>query len=165
MPTTMTSALLQVNASAELTDSSGRYTPAVQFQSALTAASTANGGVDLVYAKRRTIASSGSPDTIDLAGVLFGPSGDAVNFVELVGAVFVNHSTAQILTIGAGSNPFTPWMSGTTPAMKLGKSGVLVNFNPVDGWTVTASTGDIITVTTDGGTNVEYSVFLFGRSA
>lgn len=165
MAAIISSAGLQVIANAELTESSGRYTPAVQFQSNLTVNSVASGGVNLVYAKQRTIASSGAPDTIDLNGVLFGPGGDAVNIVKLVGAVFKNENVSQILTIGAGSNPFTAWLGGTTPTIKLGKSGVFCNFNPIDGWTVTAGSADIITVTSDGGTDVLYSVFLFGRNA
>lgn len=165
MASALTSAMLQVIASAELTKASGRYNPALQFQSGLAVNSTSNNGVDLIYTDDRTIASSGSPDTIDLTGVLYGPGGDATNFVEIVGVVIRNNSSAQILTVGAGSNPFIGWLGGTTPTIKIGKSGVFANFNPVDGWAVTAATGDIITVNTDGGTNVSYSVFIFGRSA
>jgi hypothetical protein len=121
---------------------------------------------DLVYYARRTVTNSGTPDTIDLAGSLTDPVGSAVVMVEVVGFYLRNRDATQILTVGAGSNPWITWLGATGDAVKVRPLGFMMLYAPdATAYAVTAGTGDIVTVTTDGGTNVAYDVWILGRSA
>jgi len=140
-------------------------------QNIVIANGTSAGQNDLVYAASRTVASSGSPDTIDLSGSLTMLDGTACVFARVT-MLYIEHKgtatsdDANILTVGGGSNQFSTWLGGTT--------GIKVRNNPgrffleagdSTAYAVTASTADILQVATAAGTNVPYIVIICGRSA
>jgi hypothetical protein len=152
-----------------ITDDVGvSYAPTLSF-----AKNYANGTgadqADRVYGpRRRTIANSGTPDTLDLAGgTLFMPGSDtAVTFVEITSITIVNLSTVQVLTVGGGTNPLTTWVAASGDGIKIRPGGCFhLSCADATGYAVTAGTGDIIQVATDGGTNVLYDIKITGRSA
>lgn len=121
---------------------------------------------DLVYYNRRTVASSGSPDTFDLSGSLTDPFGDACVFAEVTGIFIWNRDSSNTLTLGGGSNAFETWVAASGDAVKIGPDGFFALYNPAAAaFAVTADTGDIMRVVTSGGTSVAYDVMIVGRSA
>jgi hypothetical protein len=123
----------------------------------------AAGQFNLVHAKEYTIAAAGSPQSIDLnGGGLLDPEGNPANFTNVKIIGLVNEDNANTITVGGGSNPFLgPWGGGTK---LLGKSGVSIDVNHLDGYAVTAGTGDILKLTSSGGVNVKCVVLLLGLS-
>lgn len=159
------SASLILNLSAVLSNTVGSYSPAILKQLTLVAGIT-DGACDLCYAAERTITNSGTPDVMDLiGGGLLTPEGAAFNPVKLSTICIVNSSAAQVLAVGAGTAPLVGWLGGTTPTKTVGKSGILLDHNPLGSYTVTTTTADKLQVATDGGSNILYLVFLLGRSA
>lgn len=120
---------------------------------------------DVVGSGRLSLAAG--VQTLDVLGSMVSQlDGHVLSFVKLCGIFLRNNSTTagQTCTVGAGSNPFTGWMGGTTPTRKLMAGGLDWWFSPIDGAAPVASTGDIITF--DPGANtftVDY--LLVGRSA
>lgn len=127
---------------------------------------TVDDKVDQAYVAQRTIANTGTPDVLDLVGGgLFQPDGvTAFSVADLVTILIVNQSTVQVLTVGAGTNPITGYLGGTTPTKTVGKSGIFLDHNPTSGYPLTGGSSDKLQVATDGGTNVTYLIFLLGRS-
>lgn len=128
---------------------------------------------DIVWPAVRTIASSGSPDTFDLAGGgLVMPDGTPANFVKVAGLFFQHLGTigtddANIVTISPHtSNGFNTWISGTTPGIPLSPGGVFMLTNPTTAaYGVTAGSIDTMKMATAAGTNVQVLVCLLGRTA
>lgn len=123
------------------------------------------GQCDIAYVAARTIANSGSPDSIDLrGGGLIGTNKAVVSFVKVVLIIIISQSgnDANIITAGGGSNS-PAWF----PSQQVGGNGsILLKFDPsLAGYAVTAGTGDIIQVAAAAGTNVPYSIFVAGRSS
>lgn len=131
------------------------------------ATGTGTGQADLVYAGQRTLAASGS-ENLDLAGGLTDAFGSTLTFVDVKAIlVFASASnTNSVVVGGAASNAFTgPW-GGTTPTTSIPPGGFAVFSHPGAGWTVTASTGDILKVANSGGsTGVTYRIVVIGASA
>lgn len=103
---------------------------------------------------------------IDLAGVLTDVFGAATSFVEITGLIIKNNTTttAHTLTIGGGSNPWITWLGATGDKVVIGPSGHISLGNPVDGYAVTAGTGDILRL--DSGANtISYTIQILGRSS
>lgn len=127
---------------------------------------TAASQCDVVWSASSSV-TSGSPATIDMRGSLTSVlTGDAVNFVEVVGFFVKNKSTTagQTLEIGGGSNSFSTWAGGAGDTVLVGAGGAMYISAPIDGYATTAGTGDILQVKSTTGT-VAYDVIVFGRSA
>lgn len=130
------------------------------------ASGTSADKADLVWADTRTLAGNGA-DNLDLAGgSLVDAIGTALTFVKVKG-ILVANSTASLaaLVIGNGTNPFIgPFGSGThTVSVAAGGCAMLVA--PSAGWTVTASTADILKITNGAGGSSTYDIIVFGTSA
>lgn len=118
--------------------------------------------VDAVYSARVSGAT-----TIDLRSSLTSVlDGSVVSFPILMGFFVKNLSTTTLerLDIGAGSNPFITWLLATGDGVKVGPSGFLNLWSPIDGYAVTAGTGDILNVATPVGTP-SWDILILGRSA
>lgn len=108
--------------------------------------------IDYVYSDSFSVA-SGSPITYDLAGSLVSIlDGSAVTFTKIRGFAIVQRTGAGILTIGAGSNPLLNWVVATGDGVNIGTLGYLVICDPTNAYTVTAGTGDVLTLTSSAGT-------------
>ena len=120
---------------------------------------------DLVYSEQNT--ATASANTLDVAASLTSKlTGAAVTMVEVTAICVVNKSTTsgEVLIIGAGSNPLLNWVNATGDAVKVGASGVFLITSPLNGYAVTATTGDILTID-PGAATISYDIILLGRSA
>ena len=155
---------------------SGRYTSASGLGSASFdlgqealiqfAPGTGAGKADLVFADRRTLAASAT-ENLDLAGALTDPVGGAAVFGH-VKAIYITAklaNTNSVVVGGAASNFFVGPFGGTTPTFTLPPGGALLLTHPGAGWTVTASTGDLLKIAnSSSGTSVQYDVVIIGTS-
>lgn len=123
------------------------------------------GQADILWADERTLVASAT-ENLDLAGVLAGLLGTTVAAAEIT-AIYVEASAANtndVLVGGAGSNPFNPGLSGTTPKVAVGPGDCFLLTNK-KGFAVTAATGDILLMSnSSSGTPVTYKIALLGRT-
>ncbi len=103
---------------------------------------------------------------IDLRGSLTDKFGAAASFVEITGLIIKNNTTttAHVLTVGGGSNPWITWLIATGDGVKIGPGGFLALGNPIDGYATTAGTGDILRLDS-GSSTISYTIQILGRSA
>ena len=106
--------------------------------------------VNLVYSDSFSI-SGASTQTYDLDTSLVSIlDGSAVTFTKIYGFAIVQDSGAFTITVGAGSNPLLNWVKATGDGVLIGNLGYLVICDPTNGYAVTGSTGDILTLTSTG---------------
>jgi hypothetical protein len=129
---------------------------------------TGSAAADLFFHDQRTLTASGTED-LDLAGGLTNPlTGAAMTFAEvrflLVTAASTN--TNNVVVSRPASNG-VPIFSAAGDAQPISPGGILLLGGPADGKiTVTAGTGDLITVTNStSGSSVTYDVMIIGTSA
>jgi hypothetical protein len=120
---------------------------------------SAAGQVNTVYTKGRTVAASGTPDSIVLSS-LTDPAGNAIAFGHVVDMILENTDPTNTLTVGGGTNPVT-WLP--TAGVPVPPGGALVLHAP-SGQAVTAGSADQLQVATSGGANVAYNLTIAGRS-
>lgn len=128
---------------------------------------TGTGYADLIYTGTRTIAASSS-ENLDLSGSLTGPLGSTLTFVKVKAILIVADAgnTNNVVVGGAGSNTFTGPFADATDKLSIPPGGSLLLTHPGAGWTVTASTGDILLVAnSSSGSGVTYKVMIIGTSA
>lgn len=128
---------------------------------------TAIDQADKIYMKRDAV-TNGAPDTIDLAGSLTDVFGNALTFAKVTAIIVSNRSTtaAEIMTIGAGTNPLLNWVIATGDGVKIGPGGLFMQVDPsLAGYAVTAGTGDVLQISVAAGTAVPYDMVVIGRSA
>ena len=122
---------------------------------------------DLLFHDQRTLAASGTED-LDLAGSLSSPYGATLTFVELRAILFkaaaTNTNNVRVTRPAANG---VPLFLAASDGIDVPPGGVFMWSCPADGKvTVTAATGDLITVTnSSSGTSVTYDVVIIGTSA
>lgn len=135
---------------------------------AVIANGTGAGQVDAVYSKRLTIADSGTPTDIDLAGSLTDPFGDTVTFAE-VHVLFVrNNSTANTLSVGGDAAAVSTLFGNANDLVKLRPGGwmcIACDAADATGYAVTGTTADVLQFAISAGTNETCDVIILGRSA
>ena len=148
------------------------FTPTMEAVLSLGMGTTA-GNADILWMDERTVASAANDD-LDLNGVLANAFGATVSMVEIVGLFIINRSRSGAtlnttnLTVGAGTNPVTGWLGGTTPTFGPIRPGGFVLFATPDAGgfgVVTASTGDILRIANSSGAAATYQIAIIGRSA
>jgi hypothetical protein len=128
---------------------------------------TGAGNADRMFHDQRTLAASATED-LDLAGVLVNAFGSTLTFVE-VRAIMIYAATANTnnvrLTRPASNG--VPLFLAASDGLDIPPGGVFLWACPADGKvTVTAGTGDLLTVTNSAGsTSVTYDVVIIGTSA
>lgn len=131
------------------------------------ASGTGASQADLVFADTRTLGASATED-LDLAGTLVDALGDTLTFVK-VKAIYISASadnTNNVEVTPAAANGFLGPFNAAADQVDIPPGGSLHLTAPVSGWTVTAGTGDLITVTNSAaGTGVTYDVIIVGTSA
>ena len=120
---------------------------------------------DLVFTDTRTLAASGTED-LDLAGVLTNAFGTLITFAKIKG-LFITALAANtndvVLSRPAANG--VPLFSAASDAIAIKPGGLFGWACPGTGVTVTAATGDLITITNSaGGTGVTYSIVIIGTS-
>lgn len=130
-------------------------------------AGTGTGKADLVYSKTRTIAASSS-ESLDLnAGGLLDIYGTVFSPVKVKAIYILAHvgNTNQVCFGGAASNTFLGPFKDATDVHCIDPGGFELVTTPV-GWTVTASTADLLKVAnSSSGTGVTYDIIIVGASA
>lgn len=120
---------------------------------------------DRVWSTRAT--ATAAADSYDLAGTLTSQlDGSVVTFAEVTYIAVYNESTTttENLNIGGGSNAFASWLGATGDEVVVGPSGVMVVSSPIDGYSVTAGTGDLLQID-PGSDTITYQLVVVGRSA
>ena len=122
---------------------------------------------DLLFTDQRTIAASSTED-LDLSGSLSDAFGNTLAFVK-VKAITVKAASANtnnVTVSPASANGFLGPFADASDLLAIPPGGFITLTAPVSGWTVTASTGDLLTIANSGaGTEVVYDVIIIGTSA
>ncbi len=129
-------------------------------------AGTGTGKADKLYAGARTLTASSS-ESLDLAGGLTDPLGATLTFVHVKAIMVIadTGNTNNVQVGGAASNTFAGPFADATDIVSIPPGGSAVFTHPGAGWTVTASTGDILKVAnSSSGTSVTYQLVLIGTS-
>lgn len=128
------------------------------------ASGTGSGSADREFHDSRTL-TTGATEDLDLAGGLTDPLGNTLTFATIKAIVVLAASgNTTNLTLGNGTNAWVgPWGATGTEVVKPG--GLYVNVAPGTGWTVTASTADILKVANAAGASATYRIVLLGTSA
>lgn len=125
---------------------------------------TGSGQASKLFADQRTIAAS-STENLDLAGVLTDPFGSTLTFatVKAIRICASASNTNNVVVGGAASNTFVGPFADATDKVAVRPGGCALFVAPQTGWTVTASTGDILLIANSGsGTGVTYDVTIVG---
>jgi len=100
---------------------------------------------NLVYSDSFSLAAT--PTTLDLAGTIASKlNGATLTFTNIRGFALRNTSTTtgENITVGGNANGLVNWVTAVGDEIILGPSGLLVIHSPIDGYDVTAGTGDIL---------------------
>jgi hypothetical protein len=126
---------------------------------------TAAGQADIVFCDTRSLATNTS-ESLDLAGGVTDVFGVTRTFVKVkalrIKAASTNTTT---LVIGNGTNPFVGPFGSGSHTLSLAPGAEILLSNPVDGWTVTAGTGDILKITNPAGATASFDLDIAGTSA
>lgn len=167
---------VQVDASARVngtytgTAVSGISTPLVRFDFGRVlqlGPGTGVGNADKVFFGERTLGASGT-ENLDLAGSLADPFGATITCAKVKAMMFTASSgnTNNVNVGGAGSNTFVGPFADATDIVSIPPGGTFFVTAPVSGWTVTASTGDILKIANSGGTTgITYKVMIVCATA
>lgn len=125
---------------------------------------TGAGQCNLAFWDHRTVNASSSDD-IDLAGALTDPLGGSGVFTKVKGIyVKAKASNLGVITIGNDAAPFIGPFGAGTHTIKLSPGDVFLVTNLAAGWTVTATTADILQVAADSAGAAEFDIAIIGLS-
>lgn len=127
---------------------------------------TDTGEADLAYVAVRTLAAE-TAESLDLAGSLETPVGDAAVFAEVTG-LFITAAAGNggTLTIGgAASNAFVGPFGDASDTIVLQPGQSFAVTNTGAGWAVAAGTGDLLKIENDDDDAASYTIRILGRSA
>jgi hypothetical protein len=121
---------------------------------------------DRAFYDERTLAASGTED-LDLAGVLVDAFGNTITMATLKAVLIVAAAgNTNNVNITRPASNGVPLFLAAGDGIPVKPGGCFVWACPGTGITVTAATGDLITITNSGGTTgVTYDVILIGTSA
>lgn len=131
------------------------------------ATGTGSSQADKIFHDTRTLAASANED-LDLAAGINDPFGVALTFakVKMIVIAAAPGNTNNVVIKPAASNGFTGPFGAAAHTQTLPPGGIYVATAPVSGWTVTASTGDLLNIANSGaGSSVTYDVIIVGTSA
>lgn len=131
------------------------------------AAGTGTGKADKLFSDQRTLAASAT-ESLDLAGVLADPFGSTLTFVHVkwIYLKAAAGNTNDVCIGGAASNTFVGPFADATDKVCVKPGGVAIFAAPAGaGWSVVATTGDLLKIGNSGGTTgVTYDVLIAGTS-
>jgi len=131
---------------------------------ALLANGTGSGQASQVFTDTRSLAGSATED-LDLAGSLTNAFGTTLTFTKIkaiiVRAAAANNAANAVQVARTSSNG-VPLFLAASDGLALGPGGIFLFYDPA-GVTVTAGTGDKLTITNSAGTNtVSYDIVIIG---
>ena len=130
------------------------------------ATGTSTGLADKVFHDQRTLTASATED-LDLAGSLTDSLGTALTIVKLKALyIFAASANTNNVVLSRPAANGVPLFSAASDAISVLPGGILLWVAPGAGVTVTAATGDLLTITNSAGsTSVTYDVVIIGTSA
>lgn len=165
----LTSAIkLQVNATqTSALDLGSANFPATLSSILSLATGTGAGQADLLFSDTRTLAASGT-ESLDLAGSLTSAFGATLTFARIKAVIITAASgnTNDVQLTRPASNG-VPLFLAAGDGLSIRPGGMFVwACTDATGVVVTASTGDLLTLTNSAGsTSVTYSIMIIGASA
>lgn len=114
-----------------------------------------------MYHTRVTVSNGGSTD-FDL-DALTNQLGVSTAFTVVYGFYIRNRNTATGDNIRVGNSDFATWLGSATDYVVVGPKGCLFLASNIDGYAVTASTGDVLTIAVPGGNNVIVDICIVGK--
>ena len=128
---------------------------------------TGAGAADMQWSDTRTLNASAS-ESLDLAGSLTGPFGTTLTFarIKLVLVMAADGNTNDV-QVARDASAGAPLFLAASDGIAVKPGGLFLWCAPnAAGVAVTATTGDILTVTNSAGsTSVTYSIVVLGASA
>jgi hypothetical protein len=126
----------------------------------------ASGMADRMFSDSRTLAASATED-LDLAGSLTDAFGAVLTFAKLkLVMIKASSSNTNDVVLSRPASNGVPLFAAAGDSIAIKPGGVFFWYVPGAGVTVTAATGDLMTLTNSaGGTGVDYDVVLMGTSA
>jgi len=118
---------------------------------------------NLLYHTKMTVTNGGSQN-IDLSGTLEDALGQSCVFSKVYAFLIVNLNTSTGNVVRVGNSNWATWLGSATDYVVVGPKGHLCLSSPVDGYAVTASTADILTIANPGGTSINIRVVIVGKS-
>lgn len=115
-----------------------------------------------LYYDQRTLVSTS--EDLDFSGGVTDEYGNTITLAEIKAIIIRNRSTTsgQHVTVGGDANAIL--IGGAASHTQIiGPSGIYVLTSPIDGITVTATTGDILKVATDA--TITYDIIVLGSTA
>ena len=100
----------------------------------------------------------------DVAGVVTDAQGAAITMSKL-GMIYAENrgtTSGDMMYVGGDANSVL-FCGAAADFVKIGPQGFALLVNPVDGWTVTAATGDVVEINHNSGT-WDHAVIVAGRS-
>jgi len=129
------------------------------------AAGTSTDQADVIFHDTRSLAATS--EDLDLAGTLLDTYGNTATFATIKGLLIHNKNTTTAHTLaigGAAASTMDNIFASTTDILNIGPNGLLLLWNPTDGYDVTSATADLLKI--DGGANtVTYDIVVIGTSA
>lgn len=117
-----------------------------------------------MFVDTRSLNASANED-LDLSGALAGPAGLSAVFTKVKG-IFIKAAAANVNSVivkPADENGFLGPFGDASDAIAIGPGDVFMATALKAGWTVTASTGDLLNIANGGaGSAVSYDIVLFG---
>lgn len=129
-------------------------------------AGTANDNqANVLFSGERELA-SGAAEDLDLAGALTSALGSTITAAEITAIYLAADAgnTTNLTFFGDAEAAFDGPLGGTTPTLTL-KPGDMVLMTSKDGWTVTATTADLLQASNGSGAAATYRVILIGRTS
>jgi hypothetical protein len=127
---------------------------------------TGANNAQVLWHDQRTLTTA-TGDDLDLAGGLTNAFG-TVTFTKIKG-LFIEVTTATTgyrLQVGAdASNPVSTLFGDATDLLVVQAGGQLLLTAPVDGYTVTGATGDILQIYNPSGGSVTYKIMIIGEGS
>ena len=167
MATTQTSTIalnINANLSSALDLVTAKADMSKKYAFTLASGSGANQADD-IFSDTRTLSASGTEDH-DLAGGLTNAFGETLTFSTIKAMIFkaASGNTNDVQVSVKATNGFSTWALAASDGITLRPGGMFCIVNPdATGMAVTASTGDLLTVTNSAGsTSVTYDMIIIG---
>ncbi len=107
---------------------------------------TGSGKANQSFHDQRSLA-TGANEELDLSGALVDTFGDTITFLKIKAMRFVNQSLVDdFLIFGAAVNGFDTPIKAAADAIRLKRGGLIIIEDPLDGYAVTAGTGDLLRI-------------------
>lgn len=122
---------------------------------------------DVVFHSSGRTLSASANETFDLAGGISDKFGNALT-MACVKALFIKNSSAvATLEVGNATNAWEGWTTTATSTITVGPGGMIALFDPsANAMEVTASTGDILKITNNDGSNsATYDIIIVGATS